>query len=274
MTSRRFKLISADLKKLRQINLHIIYYKRSTPRKISSLLLFNLFINDLPDFLNEKEIRGIAIDGEKNITTIFYTDDLVILVDSSRMVQKALNALAKYCQLNDLEVNKNKTKIMVFRQGGKLSRKGYNFTLNKEKIKIVNEYDYLGAIFSSSGLFKKAALKAVQKAGVASDMITDVIIKSKLQAWEAKTLLFNCMVSSTLLYGAEIWSLRHLQELEKIETNFCKRIFNWPKCTPNYILRKETDFKPIALSRFLSWLIKLQSMEDSSLPKIYYKRLQ
>ena len=80
-------------------------------------------------------------------------------------LQGCVSKLEKYCSLNCLTVNMQKTRIVVFSKGGKLSKEKFFF--NDEEVTQTNSYKYLGILFSSSGTFShcqtdlyKRALKA------------------------------------------------------------------------------------------------------------------
>ena len=241
----------------------------------ASPLLFNLFINDVTNFLRSKNIRGIQINSHRDLLTILYADDLVILTDTPGMLQKALDALSDYCFRNLLEINTKKTRIMVFRSGGRF-RKGLTYYINGEKIETVEEYLYLGVIFSSKNVFRKATDNAVRKANIACARVTSMMTKSKFQSWEARKHIFKSIVISTLLYASEIWSLKYFEDLESVQTNFYKRIFNWQLNTPNYVIRKETEAEAIAslaLSRALNWWNKMIKLNELSWPKLCFQRL-
>ena len=49
-----------------------------------------------------------------------YADDMVLLAEKLEGLQKMINSLFNYTQNWNLTVNTNKTKIVVFRNGGKL----------------------------------------------------------------------------------------------------------------------------------------------------------
>ena len=83
---------------------------------ILSPLLFNLFINDLPDALGINEYTP-SLDTKK-INCLMYADDLVILSEDPRGLQHSLNNLDEYCSTWKLDVNLNETKVLKFQQNG------------------------------------------------------------------------------------------------------------------------------------------------------------
>ena len=53
---------------------------------------------------------------------ILYADDIVIFANDSSELQSSLDVLLEYCQRWKLKVKLEKTNIMVFRKGGRLSQ--------------------------------------------------------------------------------------------------------------------------------------------------------
>lgn len=72
------------------------------------------------------------------------------VVDRYEDLQNQLNSFLLYCQQWKLEVNIEKTKIVIFTKG---RVKNNVFYYNGKEIEIVKNFKYLGVIFSSSGSF-------------------------------------------------------------------------------------------------------------------------
>ena len=70
-----------------------------------SPLLFNIFINDLPDILNKVNDSPIFLSDEIKISCLFYADDIVIISRSLQGLQKCLDALGQYCNKSKLSPN-------------------------------------------------------------------------------------------------------------------------------------------------------------------------
>ena len=104
-------------------------------------------MNDLESYLTNCNLNGlqtISIEIETQLgiylklLVILYT---VLMAESSADLQNQLNSFQDYCSIWKLKVNTDKGKVMVFSRG-KLPR-NLNFSLNGEKLEIVNSLNYI-----------------------------------------------------------------------------------------------------------------------------------
>ena len=52
-----------------------------------------------------------------------FADDIACISDTISGLQKQLNILSTYCATYKLQVNIDKTKVLIFKKGGQLSRR-------------------------------------------------------------------------------------------------------------------------------------------------------
>ena len=62
--------------------------------------------------------------------------------DNPHDLQESLNLLQKFCSSSSLNININKTKVVVFGQNPKHIK--FEWTINEEKLEISDSYKYLG----------------------------------------------------------------------------------------------------------------------------------
>lgn len=134
-----------------------------------SPLLFSLFISDFEEFLRAEGVREVSVDQLTEIIVLAFADDIALLADSVSSMQKILKALYKYCKMNHLSINIDKTKIVIFRKGGHSHDKKISpFKYGDEgNIEVVSNYVYLGIMFSNSSVFLNATKAMVSKANIA-----------------------------------------------------------------------------------------------------------
>ena len=105
-------------------------------------------------------VNGISVQSnEENalpqylkLFIMLYADDTIILAETANDLQNALDAYNSYCTNWKLTINTTKSKIVVFSKG---RPSNFNFTLNNQPLETVNEYKYLGVLFSRTGSFYK-----------------------------------------------------------------------------------------------------------------------
>ena len=241
----------------------------------ASPTLFSLFTQDLPEYLTNSGCSGVAIDHTTEVSCLMYADDLGVLAYSKVDLQKKLNFLHQYCFNNKLTVNKSKSKIMIFRKGGRCKASD-KFFFDGEPIEVVNKFTYLGIPFTPRGVFAQAANSARLKGNCAGNSLLGIITKSKMTSWESIAHLNSSMILSTLLYSSEIWALRYLTQLDVAQNRFLKTLLCWPRSTPHYLVRAETGVAPVGsliLRSALIWWIKLLRMQDDRFPKKCYQKL-
>lgn len=242
----------------------------------ASPLLFLLFLNDLEEYFRLRGARGVPINESTEINLLCYADDLILFSSDRIDLQHKLNWLQDYCVTNKMIVNTKKSKVLIFRQGGKLSRFD-RFHYNNEDLVICSEYNYLGITFSSRGVFFRAATEALSKGKLAVANVRKIMCNSKMDSWDSRMQLYNSVVKATLLYSAEVWGFRYGDLLEKCQAYFFKSIFCLARNTPNYALRLEMGVVKLSYFVFrqvLAWWCKLLKMSDCRIPKVCYNQLK
>ena len=119
-------------------------------------LLFLLFINDLDQELLHSRV-------------LLYADDTVLYASHSQevfahlWVANDLRTLTKWCRNNQLTVNINKTKVMLFGSRNMLKRgTRKDIFINETKLQYVNHFNYLGIKLDSSLTFELHASECLR----------------------------------------------------------------------------------------------------------------
>ena len=86
--------------------------------------LFNIYLSDLPEMLNIASTTEV-MPRERPTNCLLYADDFVF-ARSAKGLQRILNKLESFCEKADLNMNLDKTKVMIFNNSGK-SLNNYSF---------------------------------------------------------------------------------------------------------------------------------------------------
>ena len=114
---------------------------------VLSPLLFNIFLSDLAKKLDSMDGKVQVHDRE--INTIFWADDIIMLTKNEDTLREMLKTWEEYSNDNKMEVNTDKTKIMVFNKTGRLMRRAFH--INGIELENVRTYKYLGFLLTPSG---------------------------------------------------------------------------------------------------------------------------
>ena len=216
---------------------------------VLSTLLFNIFINDLPnEFQKLKTTEEVVIFNEI-IHSLLFADDLIILSLNKEDLQTKLDTLNEYCLKWGLKVNTKKTKVMIFNKAGATIKK-HKLKFQGNTLETASAYTYLGFVFVPSGKPHAGIENLVNKARKAWFTIQRSLLKSKEKTVNTYLKLFDTIVKPILLYGCETWgdiSTKKLFEskVEKLHLSVCKQVLGVNKRANNVCTFSELGRYPL-----------------------------
>jgi hypothetical protein len=111
--------------------------------------------------------------GDLSVNCLLYADDIVLLSESKSGLQSSLNILGIYCSNWKLQVNVEKSKVLIFNSNGKTPVN--EFSYNNNIIQTVSTYYYLGVMLKCNGNFNVAVSLLMEKARKAYFKIKKII---------------------------------------------------------------------------------------------------
>jgi len=166
---------------------------------VLSPMLFNIYIDDIRHIFDDS-CDPVKILKDP-ISHLLYADDLILLSTTPHGLSRCLSKLELYCIKWKLEVNVEKSKIVIFNPSGRLLN-GYIFRLQGQVLENVKSFCYLGIDLSCSGSIRLARLNLMEKARKALCPLKSVI--SQFNISTANSLkLFQSMIKPITLYNSE-----------------------------------------------------------------------
>ena len=165
-----------------------------------SPFLFSMYLNDLEQFLNDRNVNGLTsitedfeseLDIYLKLFVLLYADDTVIMSESKEDMQNQLNVFNDFCKKWKLKVNAEKSKVLVFNNGRLPAN--LKFTYINRDLEIVPNYSYLGITFSKSFQYKYR----VNLSG-STVQTSEQLVKSKSLEY-VNNYAFLCIVMCILL---------------------------------------------------------------------------
>jgi hypothetical protein len=240
---------------------------------VLSPLIFSLLINDVAEKVAINGKHGIQfLPGLQEVFLLLFADDISLVSTTPAGLQNQINNLEKASDVLGLTVNLSKTKVMIFRKGGHLSKAEKWFYKGKE-IEVVNSYKYLGFTLTTKLSFEIALDEFT---GRAKRKVVEIMKTMwRLECFDVSVFfkLFDAQVKPMLLYAAEIWGLSRYQVIESVHMFACKRLLNVSIKTPNTMVYGELGRYPLYIDSAIyaiRYWFKLQKMLLVRLPKQAY----
>ena len=244
---------------------------------VCSPILFTLFINELAIEVLNKGRHGVTFCTDAfELFILLLADDVVLLSETVVGLQTQLNSLQHAAHTLQLNVNMNKSNIIVFRNGGYLGKRE-KWTYANMTMPVVNAYKYLGILISTRLSFVNSCKDSTSKSKHAL-----LCIMKKLSSFENVSLklflkIFDSQVQSIAQYGAELWGLsKAAVNCESVHLFALKKFLGVELCTPNDLIYGETNRYPIYINSAIQCIrfwFRLLHMNVHRLPRRAYNML-
>ena len=202
-----------------------------------------------------------------------YADDTVVFAESPASLQQALNCMNDYCELWQLHINTDKTKVVIFSRG-KLRSKPV-FYLNNALLEAVDDFSYLGVMFNYNGKFGKTKKHLTDQARKAMFSVMTKVKKLCLPV-DIQLQLFDSMLSPILLYGSEVWGYENIAIISQFQLKFYKYMLKLKMSTPTIMVMGELGACPIEnkiYSNMLNFWGRLISGKQDKISSILYRTM-
>ena len=241
-----------------------------------SPFLFCMYITDLVYLYEENACQGIYIDEQfSNITSLFYADDLANCGDTVRNLQKLADHLSSFCKRWKMRVNIDKTKVIVFRNGGYL-RHYEKWFIDGVQIEVVSAYKYLGIVFTPKLSWSKAKHTLALQARKALGMFYKLCKKVGHLPHFLSFKIFDTMIKPILTYGSEIWGYEASEIVESVHVRFCKSLLMVSSSACTSAVLGECGRFPICIDyhvKCIKYWLRLLTMNHDRLPRACYNML-
>ena len=81
---------------------------------------------------------------------MLYADDLALFSTTEAGLQRNIDRVHEYCTNWGLVINTDKSKVKVFSKTGRLVKNKFRFVVAMDELEYVNQFKYLGVIFTSN----------------------------------------------------------------------------------------------------------------------------
>ncbi len=208
--------------------------------------LFSIFINDLL-----VELRSKKKDSDHILCNVFaYADDIVIISDSEKDLQRLINIVQNWCSIWRLEVNLSKTKVVHYRSPHKSQTK-FRFTWANNNIEISDGYKYLGVYIDKHLNFNEHCENIYKSAGRALGKILSKFSYFRNVGYQTFRKIFESNVESILSYSVSTIASKKY-DFDRIQSRAARYFLGVHPKTPIPALMGELGWTPFKYKRWVT----------------------
>lgn len=223
---------------------------------VLSPLIFALVVDWVMQRATGQGHTGLKwIDGDR-LSDLDFADDIALLDNTWEGIKELTCRVEEEAARVGLTINPEKTKIMKV---GKW-RKTDEIRIADRNVDIVEDFCYLGSTLSADSRCDKEIKSRIGKANAAFGRL-EKVWKSNGCSLKIKIRLYEAIVLSTLLYGAETWpmTVANGKRLEAAHHRWLRRILHisWRDKITNKSIRERTGQEKMEVNirkRRLKWM--------------------
>jgi hypothetical protein len=257
--------------------------------------LFNIYINDLIDYMNNNSFSFSSSNMYECIcnenfnihnykaSSILYADDLAIIPNSiglegTNILKICLNRLFDWCTIWHLKISYKKSNVIIFsKYNHKHLPNSLKFFCNANEITITNHYKFLGVIFQSNTSFALHEQYVLKKFNYIKFHILKLFHSKIFMSPIVLLNLIKMVLLPTITYGIAIWNPCKTF-FDSIDKNVCfllKKFSHGPTQVSNDALFVEFRLlKLYYLKQFFiaSYLQHLNQNNSSIIAKLFFSK--
>ena len=238
-----------------------------------SPLLWALFIYDIA-LMIEKFPYGVVMQGQR-INGLFFVDDLGLVGKSILDLKDAETKCQYQFELNGLEINFNKSKILTreeLLQDSLRWKSGYNV---QSEFEIQDKYKYLGVTIGMG--VNAAQIFSFQRKTIVSRLKSFAgsilrIARDSFDPIPVGMALWQTTALESVLYGIQIISVTEdiLKKMDSVQANFCADLMQVRRNSSHSAIFREMGLSPVSIivmQRKLLYWSRLHKLPEATWAK-------
>lgn len=168
--------------------------------------LVNIILEAVMLYVIHDTMIGVRVQGQL-INNLRFADDIVLVADNDRDLQTLVVLVHQSSSNFGLKINITKTEVQAISKQPQL----LNINIGGKQLKQVEKFTYLGGTISQTGSCSDEVQHRIGKA-IGAFQAINTIWQSKDIRCSTNVELYKVLVLSIMLYGAETWTLKKVDE--------------------------------------------------------------
>ena len=211
--------------------------------------LFNVYMDAIMRKVTEDTAGGVMVGGER-VVDLDFADDVALLADSWLVMVSMVMRMEEVTQRFGINISAKKSEVLYIGRGEGDVRIE-DMELRGQRMKQVEEFVYLGSVFTSDGKFVQDIERRRAGATRAFGTLKRRLWGRREVSLKVKMTIFNAVVLPVLLYGATAWLLTQTEErrLDAFEMRMLRGIVGvrWDDFVRNEDIRERLCQPPVSV---------------------------
>ena len=237
--------------------------------------------NDGGVFNNTVKLKAKTKTKQTIVCDLLFADDCALLTHKENDMQTCVDAFSSACDNFGLTISTKKTEVLFQPSPLSTNNTAPEIKVHDSQLKGVDNFTYLGSNVSSSARIDDEVSSRLGKASAAFGRLRKRVWDVSGIRTETKLSVYNAVVLTTLLYGAETWTVyqTHAKKLNHFHLSCLRKVMGinqMDKIPDTEVLDHANALSIFCLLKKiqLRWAGHLVRMPDSRLPKcILYSEL-
>jgi hypothetical protein len=234
------------------------------------------------DLFNVSHFKAKTRTSKHLVREMLFADDSALMAHTAPEIQTLVNRFAQTAAMFSLKINIRKTECLY--QPVKLLNpppSPCEITIDNQPLTQAKDFTYLGSTISSNAKIEKELSNRMGRASAAFGQLNNRLWKNNHVSVKVKAKVYRAVVLTTLLYGAETWTI-YRQQVKKLHAYMMRQLrdilrISWHDKISNAEILRRTGLphmSDLLIQKNLRWIGHVHRMEESRLPRqLMYSQL-
>lgn len=224
------------------------------------------------DLFNVSHFKAKTKTAQILVRELLFADDSALVAHTPEQMQHVINAFSTASKKFGLQINIKKTEVLF--QPGTDHRDEKDIFVDGSALNRVDDFTYLGSTISKDGRIDSELTKRMAKASSAFGRLRARLWNNHHVSTRVKCKTYRAIVLSTLLYGAESWTL-YRSQVKKLHAFMMRHLraimgITWKERVTNKEILERANLpsmEDLLIRKNLRWTGHIIRMSSERMPK-------